>query len=86
VSRLNFHRSFTAFSASNANKTVRIDVKWTFEKVELISAEPLETFNPCSGIFGRREPQLTEDNLINRSFEKRQISMKQTNESNFKQT
>jgi hypothetical protein len=34
-------------------------------------------------IFGRREPQLTEDNLINRSFEKRQISMKQTNEFKF---
>jgi hypothetical protein len=51
------------------------------EKVELISAEPRK-HSIMFRIFGRREPQLTEDNLINRSFEKRQISMKQIQISN----
>lgn len=35
------------------------------------------------GFFGRREPQFEEDNIVNRQFEKRQISMKQTNEFKF---
>lgn len=35
------------------------------------------------GFFGRREPQYEEDNLINRSYEKQQISMSQANEFQF---
>jgi hypothetical protein len=35
------------------------------------------------GFFGRREPQFEEDNIVNRQYEKRQISMKQTNEFKF---
>jgi hypothetical protein len=35
------------------------------------------------GFFGRREPTWEEDNLVNRNYTKRQISMQQTNEYKF---
>ena len=35
------------------------------------------------GFFGNRESQFEEDNLVNRFFEKKQISMSQTNEYKF---
>jgi len=35
------------------------------------------------GFFGNRQPQYEEDNLVNRGFERRQISMSQTNEYRF---
>jgi hypothetical protein len=74
------------FSTSNANKTVRIDVimDGRLEKSGIdFSGTAWKHSIRVPGFFGRREPQLTEDNLINRSFEKRQISMKQTNEFKF---
>jgi hypothetical protein len=55
------------------------------EKSELISAEPLETVNPCSGFFRRREPQLTEQ--FDQSFEKKtNFNETKPMNSNFKQT
>jgi hypothetical protein len=74
------------FSTANANKTVRIDVVMNglLQKSGVdFSGTSWKHSIRVPGFFGRREPQLTEDNLINRSFEKRQISMKQTNEFKF---
>ena len=43
----------------------------------------MEVLLSLDRFFGRREPQLEEDNLIDRNYEKEQISMKQTNEFKF---
>jgi hypothetical protein len=74
------------FSVSGANKTARIDVVMNglLQKSGIdFSGTSWKHSMRVPGFFGRREPQLTEDNLINRSFEKKQISMKQTNEFKF---
>lgn len=74
------------YSTLIADKTVRIDVVMN-GKLEKTGVDFTGTSWKHSirvpGFFGRREPQYEEDILVNRSFEKRQISMKQTNEWKF---
>ena len=74
------------YSARLADTTVRIDVimdgKLEKSKVDFSGTAWKHSIR-VPGFFGRREPQLEEDNIIDRSFEKRQVSMIQTNEFKF---
>ncbi len=80
--------SFTLkqFSSSLADHTVRMDVVMNgrLEKtgVDFTGTDWKHSIR-VPGFFGRREPKLEEDNIINRNFEKKQISMIQTNEWKF---
>ncbi|MCD5382442.1 MAG: hypothetical protein LR017_04010, partial [Candidatus Pacebacteria bacterium] len=74
------------YSTSRADKTVRIDVtmEGLLEKQDIdFTGSEFKTTLRLPGFFGRREPKWEEDNLIDRSYNKRQISMKQTNEYKF---
>lgn len=74
------------YSTSRADTTVRIDVtmEGLLEKQGIdFTGSEFKTTLRLSGFFGRREPKWEEDNLIDRSYNKRQISMKQTNEYKF---
>lgn len=80
--------SFTLkqFSSSIANYTVRMDVVMNgrLQKPGIdFTGTSWKHSIRVPGFFGRREPKLEEDNLINRQYEKKQISMKQTNEYKF---
>jgi hypothetical protein len=74
------------FSTERADKTVRVDVI-----MNGILTRTGDDFTGTSwkhsirvpGFFGRREPGMEEDLLINREYEKKQISIKQTNEWKF---
>lgn len=74
------------FSNSLADKTVRFDIV-----MNGLLEKPNVDFTNTSwrhsirvpGFFGRREPKYEEDNLIQRDYHSRQISMKQTNEYKF---
>lgn len=74
------------FSTLNADKTTRIDVvmngRLEKENVDFTGVNWKHSLR-VPGFFGRREAQFEEDNIVNRQFEKRQISMKQTNEFKF---
>lgn len=74
------------FSTLLADKTVRVDVimngRLTKTGVNFTGTSWKHSIR-VPGFFGRREPGMEEDNLINRNYEKRQISMKQTNEWKF---
>lgn len=74
------------FTTLSADKTVRIDVvmngSLTKTGVDFTGTGWKHSIR-VPGFFGRREPGMEEDNLINRNYEKRQISMKQTNEWKF---
>lgn len=69
-----------------ADKTTRIDVVMNglLEKTKVdFSGTAWKHSLRVPGFFGRREPKYEEDNLVNRDFEKRQISMTQANEYKF---
>lgn len=71
------------FSTKIANNTVRMDVVMNgrLEKSGVnFTGTAWKHSIRVPGFFGRREAQFEEDNIVSRSFEKRQISMKQTNE------
>lgn len=74
------------FSALKADKTTRIDVVMNgrLEKTGIdFTGIGWKHSIRLPGFFGRRDPSIEEDNIVNRQFEKRQISMKQTNEYKF---
>lgn len=78
--------TLSQFSERMADKTSRIDVVLNgfMEKdgTDFTNIGWKDSIR-VPGFFGRREFQFEEDFLIDRSFEKRQISMKQTNEYKF---
>jgi len=74
------------YSSSLANTTARIDVTMDgyLENIGVnFEGSGFETSLRVSGFFGRRNPKFEEDNIVNRDYEKRQISIKQTNEYKF---
>lgn len=74
------------YSTAQANGTARIDVKMSglLEKIDVdFTGSGFETTLRVPGFFGRRDPKWEEDNLIDRNYNKRQVSMKQTNEYKF---
>ena len=74
------------FSSSLANKTTRIDVvmNGSLEKLKVnFTGISWKNSIRVGGFFGRREFQFEEDNIVNRQFESRQVSMKQSNEYKF---
>lgn len=74
------------FSEKLADKTARIDVVMNGRLVKTgvdFTGVGWKHSLRVPGFFGRRDPQLEEDNLITRDYEKRQISMKQVNEYKF---
>lgn len=78
--------NLSEFSTSAADKTARIDVtmEGLLEKENIdFTGSEFKTTLRLPGFFGRREPKWEEDNLIDRAYNKRQISMKQTNEYKF---
>lgn len=74
------------YSDRNANKTVRMDIvmNGNLQKigVDFTDLNWKDSIR-VRGFFGNREPQFEEDNLVSRLFERRQISMSQTNEYKF---
>ncbi|WP_440881397.1 hypothetical protein [Tenacibaculum sp. C7A-26P2] len=74
------------YSTSVANGTTRIDVAMNgyLENLGItFEGSGFETTLRIPGFFGRRNPKLEEDNIVNRNYVKRQISIKQTNEYKF---
>ena len=74
------------YSTRKANRTIRMDVimNGRLEKSGVnFTGTAWKHSIRVPGFFGRREAQFEEDNIIARTFEKRQISMKQTNEFKF---
>ncbi len=74
------------YSTTLADKTVRMDVVMDgmMEKTGVdFTATAWKHSIRVPGFFGRREPQFEENNIVNRQFEKRQVSMKQSNEFKF---
>jgi len=78
--------TLSQFNEKRANKTARIDVVLNGlmekDKTDFTGIGWKDSIR-VPGFFGRREFQFEEDFLIDRTFEKRQISMKQTNEYKF---
>ncbi len=74
------------YAAVHADKTVRMDIVMN-GRIEKDNVEFKGTGWKHSirvpGFFGRREPQYVEDNLIEKNYRKRQISMTQNNEYKF---
>ncbi|HET8839126.1 MAG TPA: hypothetical protein VFM82_09075 [Flavobacteriaceae bacterium] len=74
------------YSASLANGTTRMDIIMDgfLEKnqTKFIGTGWKNSIR-IKGFFGNREPQLEQDNLIDRNYKKNQISSKQTNEYKF---
>lgn len=74
------------FSSGLANQTARIDVvmngRLEKSKVDFTGIGWKNSMR-VPGFFGRREFQFEEDNIVNRQFESRQVSMQQTNEYKF---
>lgn len=74
------------YSTALTDKTVRIDVTMSglLEKPSIdFTGSNFATSVRVPGFFGRREPQYEEDNIVNRNYVKRQVSIKQTNEYQF---
>jgi len=74
------------YSDRRADKTVRMDIVMNGNLQKLgVDFTGLKWKHSIRvrGFFGNREPQFEEDNLVSRLFEKRQISMSQTNEFKF---
>lgn len=71
------------FSTQRANGTWRMDIvmngKFENSNVDFIGTSWKHSIR-VPGFFGNRNPGYVKDNLVKRSFEKKQISMKQTNE------
>jgi len=74
------------YSTMKADKTVRIDVvmngKLIKSNVDFTDTNWKHSLR-VPGFFGIREPQFEEDTIVNRHYEKRQISMSQSNEYKF---
>tara|TARA_R110000851_G_scaffold108617_1_gene230020 strand:- start:2181 stop:3140 length:960 start_codon:yes stop_codon:yes gene_type:complete len=74
------------FSTRLADQTVRVDVVMNGRLIKTgvdFTGTSWRHSIRVPGFFGRREPGMEEDLLINRNYEKRQISIKQTNEWKF---
>ena len=78
--------SLSEYSSLKSDKTVRIDVTMSGllekENIDFTDSDFKDSIR-VPGFFGRRDPTFEEDNLIDRNYQKRQISMKQTNEYKF---
>jgi len=78
--------TLSQYSSYLADKTVRIDTVMNGSLTHL-GVDFTDVFWHDSirvpGFFGRREPQFTEDNLIEDDYESQQISMAQSNEYKF---
>lgn len=78
--------NLSEFSSLKADTTVRVDVKMSGllekENIDFTDSGFKDSIR-VPGFFGRRDPTFEEDNLIDSSYQKRQISMKQTNEYKF---
>lgn len=74
------------YSSKLADNTVRIDVVMNGvlikDGIDFTGVGWKHSLR-VPGFFGAREPGLEEDNLVNRNYEKKQISMRQTNEYKF---
>lgn len=74
------------YTTQLADKTIRMDVVMNGylekEQVDFTDTGWKHSLR-VGGFFGRREPQFEEKNIVNRHFEKRQISMTQKNEFKF---
>jgi hypothetical protein len=74
------------YSPTLANYTVRIDatMQGLLEKPCIdFTGSGFESSIRVPAFFGRREVAYEEDNIINRNYVKRQVSVKQTNEYQF---
>jgi hypothetical protein len=74
------------YSDGVVDGTARIDISMNglMEKLKVDFSETgFEASIRVPGFFGRRETKWEEDNLVDRNYNKRQISMKQTNEYKF---
>ena len=74
------------FSTARADQTTRFDVVMNgfLQKNELdFTGTKWKHSIRVPGFFGRREPKFEEDFIVNRDFEKKEISSKQTNEFKF---
>lgn len=74
------------FTTFRADKTTRMDVVMNgfLQKNELdFTGTKWKHSIRVPGFFGRREPKFEEDFIVNRDFEKKEISSKQTNEFKF---
>ncbi len=74
------------YSDAIVDGTTRVDVTMSglLEELKIdFTNTGYETSMRIPGFFGRREPKWEEDNLVDRGYNKRQISMKQTNEYKF---
>ena len=74
------------FSTAIADGTARIDVSMEGllenEDIDFTGSEFVDSMR-VPGFFGRRETKWEEDNLVDKNYNKRQVSMKQTNEYKF---
>lgn len=74
------------FSTALANNTARIDVSMSGllekENIDFTGSGFVDSIR-VPGFFGNRNPKWEEDNLVDRTFTKQQITMKQTNEYKF---
>lgn len=84
--RESFVFTLEQYSSRRSNRTVRIDVVMNGllrkDNIDFTGTNWKHSIR-IPGFFGNREAQYEEDNLVNRNFEKRQISMSQTNEYKF---
>lgn len=74
------------FTSSRANKTVRMDIVMNGLLVKSnidFTGTAWKHSLRVPGFFGRREPQYEEDFITSKTYEKTQISMKQTNQWKF---
>lgn len=74
------------YSSKNANHTVRIDIvmngRLEKEGVDFKGTGWKHSIR-IPAFFGRRDPKYTEDNIVTRTYNKRQISMSQNSEYKF---
>lgn len=78
--------SLRQFNTMYSDKTIRMDIVmngWIEKDMVMFKGTNWKHSLRLPGFFGRREPKYEEDILVNRSYEKKQISMKQTNEYKF---
>jgi hypothetical protein len=78
--------TLSQFTSRKADHTVRIDVVMNGRLIKTgvdFTGTGWKHSIRVPGFFGRREPGIEEDNLIKRTYEKKQISARQTNEYKF---
>lgn len=74
------------FTSAIADKTARIDIVMNGRLIRPdldFTGTGWKHSLRVPGFFGRREAQFEEDNIINRTYEKKQVSIRQTNEYKF---